>query len=111
MAGPWARLIGFGSRGYWICEKPKDIFPTPNPGSSEGEVRGAGWGRELKERWFSRGTLLTAQTPTGLGRDGCSGGLRPGWRGSRGTGSLLLGAGGQRWLAPGGTLAAAAWFH
>lgn len=52
MAGPWARLIGFGSRGYWICEKPEDIFPTPNPGSSEGEVRGAGWGWELKERWF-----------------------------------------------------------
>lgn len=53
MAGPWARLIGFGSRGYWICEKPKDIFPTPNPSSSEGEVRDAGWGRELRERWFS----------------------------------------------------------
>lgn len=45
MAGPWARLIGFGSRGYWICEKPKAIFPTPNPGPSEGEVWGARWGR------------------------------------------------------------------
>ena len=32
MTGPWARLIGFGSRGYWICEKLQTAFPTPEPG-------------------------------------------------------------------------------
>lgn len=32
MTGPWARLIGFGSRGYWICEKLQTVFPTPEPG-------------------------------------------------------------------------------
>lgn len=32
MTGPWARLIGFGSRGYWICEKLQTAFPTPEAG-------------------------------------------------------------------------------
>lgn len=79
MAGPWARLIGFGSRGYWICEKPKDIFPTPNPSSSEGEVRGAGWGKELKGRWGGR-TSETTPAPrasAGMGHPGVARGRGP----------------------------------
>lgn len=42
MTGPWARLIGFGSRGYWICEKLQTAFPTPEPGHS---ITEKGWKR------------------------------------------------------------------
>lgn len=40
MTGPWARLIGFGSRGYWSCEKLQTAFPTPEPGHGFKET---GW--------------------------------------------------------------------
>lgn len=48
MTGPWARLIGFGSRGYWICEKLRAAFPTPEPGHSfkEKGLRSVGPGKE-----------------------------------------------------------------
>lgn len=48
MTGPWARLIGFGSRGYWICEKLQTAFPTPEPGHSfkEKGLRSLGPGKK-----------------------------------------------------------------
>lgn len=48
MTGPWARLIGFGSRGYWICEKLQTAFPTPEPGHGLTEKGSRNWGQVRK---------------------------------------------------------------
>lgn len=75
MTGPWTRLIGFGSRGYWICEKLQIAFPTPEPGHSFKEKgwKSLGPGKESGSQVPMADPLVLSKTPLCLKSRRCEG--------------------------------------